>query len=122
MKLLRKKEQKKDHGIAQNINGIFKKGQRVLIIDDVVSSHAFTKIKAINVLKKCGLKVIPKIIVVVDREEGGKEKLKKSKYDLVSLFRFGDILKLYFLKKLITKMEHENSLKYSKIAKAFSLR
>ena len=49
---LKKEGTKKDHGIAQNINGIFKKGQRVLIIDDVVSSHAFTKIKAINVLKK----------------------------------------------------------------------
>ena len=60
---------KKNHGVKQSINGAFKNRQKVLIIDDVVSSYAFTKIKAIKVLKENGLKVIPKIIVVVDREE-----------------------------------------------------
>lgn len=110
---------KKDHGVKQSINGVFKKGQRVLIIDDVVSSYAFTKIKAIEVLKENGLRVIPKIIVVVDREEGGKETLKKSKYDLISILRFENILNLYISKKLITKENYEKSLKYSKFAKAY---
>lgn len=112
---------KKDHGVSQNINGIFKKGQRALIIDDVVSSHAFTKIKAIEVLKESGLKVIPKIIIVVDREEGGKETLKKHKYDIISLMNFKDILKFYLDKKLITQDNYTRSLEYLKIAKNLAL-
>src|SRR3989338_2254067 len=83
---------KKDHGLKQSINGAFKKRQKVLIIDDIVSSYAFTKIRAIEVLKENGLEVMPKIIVVVDREEGGKESLGKSKYDLISILGFKDIL------------------------------
>lgn len=113
---------KKDHGVKQSINGVFKNGQRVLIIDDVVSSYAFTKIKAIEVLKENNLKVIPKIIVVVDREEGGKEKLKKIKYDLISVLGFKNILNLYLSKKLITKQDYEKSLEYSKFAKAHVLK
>src|SRR3990167_297534 len=107
---------KKDHGFKQSINGAFKKGQRALIIDDVVSSYAFTKIKAIEVLRESGLKVIPKIIVVVDREEGGKEKLKKLKFDLINILGFKDILNLYLLKKLITKQDYKKSLEYGKFA------
>lgn len=111
---------KKDHGVSQSINGVFEKGQRVLIIDDLVSSHAFTKIRAIEVLKKSGLKVIPKIIVVVDREEGGKEKLKQHKYNLISVLGFKDILNLYFSKRLITKQDYKKSLEYAKIAKTYA--
>ncbi|MFH1201259.1 MAG: hypothetical protein V1484_02980 [bacterium] len=111
---------KKDHGVKQNINGVFKKGQKVLIIDDVVSSYAFTKIKAIEVLKESELKVIPKIIVVVDREEGGKETLKKNKFNLVSVLGFKDVLNLYLSKKLITKEDYEKSLEYSKFAKDYT--
>src|SRR3989338_3394224 len=82
---------KKDHGVAQNINGFFKKEQKALIIDDVVASHAFTKIKAIEILKKCGLNVLPEIIVVIDREEGGKETLRKRNYIIVSLLHLKDM-------------------------------
>ncbi|MFA6353938.1 MAG: hypothetical protein WCW93_03320 [Candidatus Paceibacterota bacterium] len=110
----------KDHGIKQSINGAFKKGQKVLIIDDLVSSYAFTKTKAVEVLKENGLKVIPQIIVVVDREEGGKETLKKIKYDLISILGFKNILNLYLSKKLITKEDYEKSLAYSKFAKDYT--
>ena len=111
---------KKDHGIKQNINGTFKKGQKVLIIDDVISSYAFTKTKAIEVLKENGLKVIPQIIVIVDREEGGKETLKNFKYDLVSILGFKNILNFYLSKKLITKEDYKKSLEYSKFAKDYA--
>ena len=111
---------KKDHGVGQSINGVFKKGQKVLIIDDVVSSYAFTKIKAIEVLKKSGLRVIPKIIVVVDRQEGGKETLKKHKFDLINILGFRDILNLYLTKRLITREYYKKSLEYAKFAKDYA--
>lgn len=113
---------KKDHGVAQNINGFFKKGQKALIIDDVVSSHAFTKIKAIEVLKRSGLKPCPEIVVVVDRGEGGKETLKKRKFRIVSLMDFKDILAFYMSKKMIDKDDYERSLEYSRIAKSLALK
>ena len=111
---------KKDHGVKQNINGVFKKGQKVLIIDDVVSSYAFTKIKCIEVLKENGLKVIPKIIVVVDREEGGRETLKKLKFGLINILGFKEIINLYLSRKLISKEDYEKSMEYGKSAKDYA--
>lgn len=113
---------KKDHGTKQDINGAFKKGQRVLIIDDLISSYAFTKIKAIEVLRANGLKPIPKIIVVLDREEGGKEMLSRHKFDLISILGFKNILNFYLSKKLITKEFYEKSLEYGKFAKNHALK
>lgn len=113
---------KKDHGVAQSINGIYKKGQKALILDDLVSSYAFTKIKAIAVLKKAGLKVVPKILVVVDRNEGGKENLQKKRFGLVSLLNLKNMFKLYLKNKLISKTVFEKSLKYSAVAKKYGLK
>ncbi|OGI73082.1 hypothetical protein A3D42_02035 [Candidatus Nomurabacteria bacterium RIFCSPHIGHO2_02_FULL_41_18] len=113
---------KKNHGVKQSINGVFRKGQKVLIIDDVVSSHAFTKIKAIEVLKESGLKVMSEIIVVVDREEGGKENLKKLKYTLISILEFRDILNFFLSRKLITNQDYEKSIEYGKFAKVHALK
>ena len=113
---------KKDHGVAQNINGIYKKGQRALIIDDVVSSQAFTKIKAIEVLNDSGLKLIKKIVIVVDRNEGGKETLKKYGFDLVNLMDFKGMLEFYLAKKMITKNDFDKSIEFSKISKEIVLK
>jgi orotate phosphoribosyltransferase len=118
---LKKEGAKKDYGVAQNINGAFKKGQKALIIDDVVSSYAFTKMKAVAVLKQNKLKVIPKIIVIVDREEGGKENLKKMGYELIRLLDLKDMLKAYQAKKWITEEEYEKSLRFADMAKKFAL-
>ena len=73
-------------------------------------------------MRENNLKVIPKIIVIVDREEGGKETLKKFGYDLISILGFKDILNLYVSKKLITREKYEKSLEYGKFAKAYALK
>ncbi len=112
---------KKDHGVAQSINGIYKKGQKALVIDDLVSSRAFTKIKAIQVLKEAGLKVVPIILIVVDRAEGGKEILKKQGFNLMSLLSLPKMFEFYLKKGLITKKIYNQSLAYSKTAKKYSL-
>ncbi len=112
---------KKDHGVAQSISGIYKKGQKALILDDLVSSRAFTKIKAIQVLKEAGLKVVPIILIVVDRAEGGKEILKKQGFNLMSLLSLPKMFEFYLKKGLITKKIYNQSLAYSKTAKKYSL-
>ncbi|MFA4817894.1 MAG: hypothetical protein WC608_04210 [Parcubacteria group bacterium] len=116
------KGEKKDHGIARAIMGRYEKGQRVLIIDDVVSSRAYTKGKAVAVLKEVGLNVIRVIIVIGDREEGGKEVLAKMGFDLISILRFKKVLRLYLDRKLITQDLYRRSLEFARISKRLALR
>lgn len=64
----------KDHGVPNWIEGEVPKGAKVVIVDDVVTTGG-SIIKAISRAENSFLKVI-KIIILVDRQEGGLENIK----------------------------------------------
>lgn len=64
---------KKEHGIAQWVEGDLSPGQHVVIIDDVATTGGST-IKAIERATEAGL-VVVKALVLVDRQEGGLENI-----------------------------------------------
>jgi orotate phosphoribosyltransferase len=66
---------KKDHGIAKWIEGDLKPGDPVAIIDDVATTGGST-VQAIERAREEGLKVV-KAVVVVDRQEGGLENIRR---------------------------------------------
>jgi orotate phosphoribosyltransferase len=83
------RERVKDHGIAKRIEGNIEKGDRVVIVDDVITTGGST-IRAIECAKDEGLKVV-KVIALVDREEGGKEAIKQHVRDFESLLTMSDL-------------------------------
>ena len=74
------REQSKEHGTKRKIEGHFREGSRVAIVDDVITTGGAVD-KAIEAVEEAGCKVV-KIIVIVDRHEGGSDRLKKEGYDL----------------------------------------
>lgn len=70
---IRRKEIK-DYGIKCFVEGIINLGEICLIIEDVVIS-GFSVLEIVEVFQKEGLKVID-VIVLLDREQGGKDKLQ----------------------------------------------
>jgi uridine monophosphate synthetase len=65
----------KDHGTGNAIEGCFQAGERVVLLDDVISS-AQSKLEAIAVLEAAGLEVTD-LVVLVDRESGGREEIER---------------------------------------------
>lgn len=65
----------KDHGTKSAIEGNVKAGDRVLIIDDVITTGGST-ITAIEQARKAGL-IVDGVITLIDREEGGRENIQK---------------------------------------------
>jgi len=63
----------KDHGTKSNIEGDVRTGERVVILDDVITTGGST-ITAIEKAKGAGL-VIDRVIALIDREEGGRENI-----------------------------------------------
>lgn len=63
----------KDHGTKSPIEGNVQSGEKVLIIDDVITTGGST-ITAIEAARKAGL-VIDRVITLIDREEGGRENI-----------------------------------------------
>jgi orotate phosphoribosyltransferase len=83
----------KDHGIIKWIEGDLSTGDRVVVVEDVVTTGGST-IKAIERARFEGLKV-ERIIVLVDRQEGGMENIKDYVPDVVSIITRNDLLEIY---------------------------
>lgn len=78
-----RKEAKK-HGLQKWIEGDVRKGDRVVIVDDVITTGGST-IKAIKRAEESELEII-KVIVLVDRQEGGRDAIADKGYDMDAVF------------------------------------
>lgn len=65
----------KEHGTMQWIEGNIKEGDSVVVVDDVITTGN-SVIKAITHLKEAGV-FVRKVIVLVDRQEGGRQNILK---------------------------------------------
>jgi orotate phosphoribosyltransferase len=86
-----RKEPKK-HGRSLWIEGIdnLEEGSRVAIVEDVVTTGGST-VKAIERAMEEKLQVV-KVLAIVDRNEGGRENIRKYGFELESLFTREDFL------------------------------
>jgi orotate phosphoribosyltransferase len=86
--LVRKKA--KEHGRQKQLEGIdTPRGKKVVIVDEVCTTGGSTQ-EAIDAAEREGCEVIA-VISLVDREEGGSEKLKK-KYSYRAIFTARELL------------------------------
>ncbi len=69
----------------QWIEGNLKRGDKVVIVDDVITTGKST-IEAINRAREAGLSIV-KVIVLVDRQEGGYEEVAKAVADIKADFK-----------------------------------
>lgn len=77
------------HGRQRRVEGILVSGERVLLIDDLITTGLTLK-KAAEAAKAEG-GVVNEAVVLLDREEGGKEKLEKNGIRLHALLRVSEV-------------------------------
>jgi uridine monophosphate synthetase len=82
----------KDHGTGNSIEGFFERGERVVLLDDVISS-AQSKLEAIAILEAAGLEVTD-LVVLVDRESGGREEIERRGVRFHAFARISELLEL----------------------------
>ena len=85
------RKEKKDHGTSKLIEGVLNKGDRVVVVEDVITS-AGSSITAIATLREAGA-AVEDILSVIDREAGGKEALSRIGVCLTPLVKASDLLK-----------------------------
>lgn len=90
------------HGTKRQIEGpALKRGSRVIIVDDVATSGG-SLLDAIAALRKRGIKVAM-VIVIVDRGEGAKERLRSVGCTMHSMFTIGDFKSKKLRSKTVKK-------------------
>lgn len=82
----------KDHGTKSAIEGNVAAGERVVIIDDVITTGGST-ITAIEQARRAGL-AVDRVITLIDREEGGRENILQHADCVQSVFTRTQIMAL----------------------------
>jgi orotate phosphoribosyltransferase len=85
------RKEKKEHGTSKQIEGGEIKGKRVLIVEDVTTSGG-SVIKTIQIIRE-NQGIVDKVLAVVDRESGAKEKIKELDVSFIPLLSVNEILK-----------------------------
>ncbi|MRR39406.1 orotate phosphoribosyltransferase [bacterium] len=83
------RKEKKEHGMKNAVEGPIKPGQKVVIVDDVITTGSST-ITAIQQAEAAGLKV-DLVIAVMDRLEGGRANIEALGHEVRTLLTRNDL-------------------------------
>jgi len=84
------RQARKEHGVRKKIEGILDRNDRVLIIDDLITTGE-SVIESAEVVRDQG-GVVNELVVLLDREQGGKERLRSSRIEPHVLFKISDAM------------------------------
>ena len=90
--LIIKRKEAKSYGTKKLIEGIYEKGQNCLLVEDVITSGK-SLVETIEEVENEGIKVSD-IVVVLDRQQGGKEKLEAKGYKVHSLLNISEVVEI----------------------------
>lgn len=100
----------KDYGTRSQIEGVLNNGNKAVLIDDLITDGN-SKIGFVEGIKRQG-GIIEDILVILDREQGGKEMLEKNGLKLHSLIRLKELLGYMKENNLVTEEKFNEVMDY----------
>ena len=94
----------------RGIEGRFNPGDTVLIIDDLITRGS-SILETAELLEENGLKV-KDVIVLIDREHGAAERLRRHNYNLISILKLDIMLNHYMSRGLISQETYHTCAEY----------
>lgn len=79
----------KDYGTCNLVEGGFSKGEKVVVIEDVITTAGQVS-SSIKEMRKLGL-IVEEVICVIDRQQGGRKNLEKIGCSLSCLFTIEEL-------------------------------
>ena len=83
------RQRPKEHGTGGLLVGDVTPGDRAVVIEDVITTGG-SALKAVKAARDFGLKVV-KVLILVDRQEGGKEAVAKEVPEVEAVFTLSDL-------------------------------
>ena len=90
--LIYNRKESKSHGLGKDIEGLWQPGERVVIIEDVITTGG-SIVSSVELFRAAGL-VVEDAIVLLDRQQGGVENLQEAGIRVHSVLTLGDVLDL----------------------------
>ena len=108
--LIYPRKEAKSHGLGKLIEGSWQAGERVVVIEDLITSGGST-IETAEQLRAAGL-VVEHVIVLIDREQGGVAKLAQAGIQAHSVFKLTAILDALAAQGLLDPQKHREVLTF----------
>jgi orotate phosphoribosyltransferase len=86
------RKEAKSHGTGKTIEGPFKEGDRVAVIEDVITTGG-SAIRAIEAVRAAN-GIVAGVLALVDREEGGRQAIEATGVPVISLVLASQIIKV----------------------------
>jgi uridine monophosphate synthetase len=80
----------KQHGLQKLVEGHYQQGDVVLLVEDVITSGS-SILETVTQLEAHGL-VVKDVVVILDRQEGGAERLQTLGYNVISIVQLSELL------------------------------
>ncbi|HXG36908.1 MAG TPA: phosphoribosyltransferase [Dehalococcoidia bacterium] len=93
------------------LEGIYERGETVLLVDDLITSGGGAIETARWLAENAGLHVRD-IVVLIDREEGGRERLREHGYNLISILSLETMLNYLMASDKIEESWYRRSIEY----------
>ena len=106
------RQARKEHGVRKKIEGILERNDRVLVIDDLITTGE-SVIETAEVIRDQG-GVVNELVVLLDREQGGQQRLRQARMEPHVLFRISDAMNWLHNVGLIEDGIYETLVKYIK--------
>lgn len=100
----------KEHGTKNSIEGDFNEGDKVVLIDDLITKGD-SKLEVIEQVEDAGLEV-EKFIVLVDREQGGMETVRNAGYDIQAGLSITALIDTLYSRCKIESAQREQILEF----------
>lgn len=101
----------KEHGTGNRIEGEYKKGEKVLLLDDLITTGK-SKVEAIEILREAGL-VVEDLIVLLERGVQGRKDMEAAGINLHSYAHVKELLKPCHDLGLIDETQLKEMLEYA---------
>jgi orotate phosphoribosyltransferase len=84
------RQARKEHGVRKKVEGILDRNDRVLVVDDLITTGE-SVIEAAEVVRDQG-GVVNEMVVLLDREQGGQQRLRTCRIEPHVLFSISDAM------------------------------
>ncbi len=109
---LRKEGLKKEYGLQKSLEGEYKKGETVVMIEDLVVK-ATSLLKVIPTIEEHGL-IVKDAVVLLDYGKGGPEKMKAKGYNVHAFMTMRELVDIMEAEGKIDGAKHQQSIKFLK--------
>jgi len=107
---MRKEGLKKEYGLQKSLEGEFKKGETVVMIEDLVT-RATSLMEAIPAIEEQGL-IIKDAVVLLDYGKGGRAVLEKAGYNLHAFMTMHELVDIMKAEGKIDDAKHRQSIEF----------